>query len=57
MKIPEYITKTEVKRVCQELGFRDWTQLEETVITADEASAILEIVNVKGMAIPAKFNR
>lgn len=52
MKLPEYITKTEVKRVCRELGLRDWAELKDTAITEDEASAILKIVNVKGMAIP-----
>ena len=25
MKLPEYVTVKEVKRVCQALGLRDWT--------------------------------
>ncbi len=54
MKLPEYISKDEVKRVCKELGFRDWSTLEEVTVTEAEASTILRIVNVKGMAVPLK---
>lgn len=52
MKLPEYITKDEVKRVCKELGVRDWSKLKSAAVTKEEASKILKIVNVKGMAIP-----
>lgn len=40
MKIPEYITKAEVQRVCQELGIRDWTKLEQPRVTLEEALVI-----------------
>ena len=52
MKLPEYVSKAEVKRVCEELGFRDWSALKEFAVTKKEAATILEIVNVKKMAIP-----
>ena len=52
MKLPEYISKEEVKRVCKELGFRDWSTLKEATVTEKEASEILRTVNVKGMDIP-----
>lgn len=53
MKLPEYISKDEVKRVCKELGFRDWSMLKEATVTQKEASEILRIVNVNGgMEIP-----
>jgi len=52
VKLPEYISKEEVKRVCKELGFRDWSTLKEAAVTDKEASEILRTVNVKGMAIP-----
>jgi len=52
MQLPEYVSKDEVKRVCKELGFRDWSTLKETSVTEDEASEILRIVNVQGMDIP-----
>ncbi|MDY6844017.1 MAG: DUF5661 family protein [Thermodesulfobacteriota bacterium] len=51
MKIPEYITVEEVKRVCHELKLRDWTQITEPDVSRDEAELILSIVNTKGMNI------
>jgi len=52
MKLPDYVSKKEVKRVCKELGFRDWSTLKEVSVMQNEASEILRIVNVKGMNIP-----
>jgi hypothetical protein len=40
MKIPEYISKQEVRRVCQELGIRDWSQLDQAQVTEEEARII-----------------
>ena len=51
MKIPEYITVEEVKRVCKELGFRDWTTLKDASVTTEEAQKVLDVVNVAGMPI------
>ena len=51
MKIPQYVTVSEVKRVCKELGLRDWTKIKEPKVTAKEASVILKIVNVKKIGI------
>ncbi|MCE5212547.1 MAG: hypothetical protein LLG40_13470 [Deltaproteobacteria bacterium] len=51
MKIPQYVTAVEVKRVCRELGFRDWTKIRKPNVTAKEAAVILKIVNVKKMPI------
>ena len=47
MKIPEYITITEVKKVCKELGLRDWTALKKPQVTLKEARAILAALEVK----------
>ena len=52
MKVPQYISKDEVKRICKELGFRDWSAITEPEVSEKEASAILKIVNTKGMKIP-----
>ena len=57
MKLPEYISKAEVKRVCNELGFRDWSAAKEFAVTKKEAAAILQIVNIKKMAIPVEAFR
>lgn len=51
MKIPEYITVDEVKRVCKELGFRDWTTLKDASVTTEEAQKVLAVVNTAGMPI------
>jgi hypothetical protein len=52
MKLPEYVTKSEVSRVCKELGFRDWSKLKDATVSKKEASDILRIVNTKNMDIP-----
>jgi len=54
MNLPEYISKDEVKRVCKELGLRDWSKLKEASVTEKEAAEILQIVNTKGMDIPVE---
>jgi len=51
MKIPQYVTISEVKRVCQELGIRDWTKIKKPNVTVKEAGIILKVVNVKKMRI------
>jgi hypothetical protein len=52
MKLPEYVTIEEVKRVCKELGLSDWSELTSPTVSEKEASMILKIVNTKGMDIP-----
>ena len=51
MKMPEYITKEEVKKVCKELKFRDWTKLKTAKVLPKEARAILKEVNKEKMKI------
>jgi hypothetical protein len=51
MKISQYVTVAEVKRVCKELGLSDWTKIKEPKVTAKEAKVILNVVNVKKMGI------
>jgi hypothetical protein len=56
MKLPQYITTDEVRRVCKELGIRDWTALDEASATIQEATAILGEVNTERMPIdPEEF--
>ena len=56
MKLPEYITKDEVKRVCRELKISDWTKKKEASVPTKEAKIILSEVNSKNMDIdPAEF--
>ena len=53
MKIPEYISKPEVQRICQELGIRDWTKLTEPRVSLDEAKIIQAEVGSEAMLISA----
>ncbi len=51
MNIPDYITKDEVRRVCFEIGIRDWTSLTEANITTEEAELIRNLVGGETLAI------
>lgn len=51
MKLPEYVTVNEVRRVCKELKIRDWTKLKEIKIPPKEARIILKEVNTQKMKI------
>lgn len=52
MKLPEYVTREEVKRVCKELKLRDWSCIEDDSVTIKEAKIILTNVNTEKMTIP-----
>jgi len=52
MKLPDYITVEEVKNVCKEIGLRDWSEITDPIVSEEEASIILKIVNTKSMEIP-----
>ena len=51
VKIPEYITKEEVRRVCKGLRIRDWTKLKRAKVLPKEAEVILAKVNTEKMKI------
>jgi hypothetical protein len=51
MKLPDYITVEEVKRVCKELGIRDWTTLKDAGVLPEEAAKILAEVNTTHMPV------
>ncbi|MBA3035804.1 MAG: hypothetical protein FP814_04845 [Desulfobacterium sp.] len=57
MKLPEYITADEVKRICKEIGLRDWSGITDPNVSDEEASKILNIVNNQGMNIPIEVFR
>ena len=54
MQIPEYVTLSEVKRVCQELGFRDWTLLTDTKVLLEEARTLQAVVGGEALELPAE---
>jgi hypothetical protein len=57
MKIPQYITIDEVKRVCKELKLRDWAKMKDAKVTAREAGVVLKAVNVEKMPVPPEAFR
>ena len=58
MDLPDYITREEVQRVCQELGIRDWTQLTEATVLSSEADKIQALVGGEAAEIStAMFQR
>ncbi len=52
MPLTEYVTTDEVKRVCKKLGLRDWSLIKDPVVSDEEASTILKLVNASNMDIP-----
>ena len=57
MKLPDYVTKDEVKRVCKELGIRNWAALKKVASRVKEAimikAAIHPITETRPIAQPA----
>jgi hypothetical protein len=51
MELPEYVSVKEVKRVCSELGIRDWTLLEKAEVLPEETKKILTEVEAADMNI------
>ena len=51
MKIPEYVSILEVKRVCSELKIRDWTLIKEAKVLPEEAERILAELEIGKMKI------
>ena len=51
MNLPEYVTREEVQRVCQELGFRDWTSLKTTDILIEESRILQKLVGEEALQV------
>lgn len=51
MKMPQYVTVEEVRRICKELKIRDWTKLTDPKISPAEGRIILRHLAIKGMKI------
>jgi hypothetical protein len=54
MKVPEYVTVEEVRRVCKELKISDWTRKKASKVSPREARIILSVVNQEKMKIDLK---
>jgi hypothetical protein len=51
MKVPQYVTVEEVRRVCRELKISDWTKKKSAKVSPKEAKKILPVVNREKMNI------
>lgn len=51
VQIPEYVTAQEVRRVCRELGIRDWTKLKDGDVSEPEAKTILSQLETAGIDV------
>ena len=52
MPLTEYVTRDEVKRVCDKLGLRDWSLITDNEVSDEETATILKLVNTTNMDIP-----
>ncbi len=57
MPLTEYVTKNDVQRVCKKLGLRDWTLIKEPIVSEEESSTILKLVNTSNMDVPLETFR
>ena len=57
MKVVEYVTADEVRKVCSELNIRDWSALTEPKVPPEEARAVLAEMNAEKMDIPLEAFR
>ncbi len=55
MNITDFVSQEEVKRACQELGIRDWTQLTDTKVAFEEAKIIQSTVGSEALEIPTAW--
>ncbi len=49
---PEYVSAAEVRRVCSELGIRDWTRLDDARVLDEEAERIRAEIGGETIEIP-----
>jgi hypothetical protein len=54
MKIPQYVTVEEVRKVCKELKISDWTKKKDAKVSLSEGKKILSPVNMEKMKIDPK---
>ena len=54
MKLPEYVTKDEVKRVCKELGIRNWAVLRKVALSVEEAKKIKAAIGAADIRVGAE---
>ncbi len=51
MDLPEYVSISEVQRVCQHLGIRDWTKISASQVSLEDAKIIQAEVGGEALLI------
>ena len=54
MKLPQYVSVEEVKKVCKQLKISDWTKKKQPKVSLKEARVVLTELNLKGIKIDPK---
>ena len=54
MKLPEYVTKDEVKRVCKELGIGNWATRSKVTVSVEEAKRIRAAMGAADISVGAE---
>ena len=55
MNITDYVSDEEVRRVCQEMGIRDWTRLTDTKVPPEEAGIIQAAVGAEALQVSLEW--
>ncbi len=51
IELPEYVSVSEVKRVCELLKIRDWSAMTDSKVLPEEAQVILNEINPQDMKV------
>ncbi len=51
IELPEYVTASEVKRVCELLKIRDWSMMTDSRVLPEEAQVILNEIKPEDMDV------
>ena len=54
MDLPKVVDREEVRRVCAELGLRDWTQPLSPSVTPEEAESVQKLVGGEALEVPVE---
>ena len=54
MKLPEYVTKDEVKRVCKALGITNWATRRKVTLSVEEAKKIKAAIGAADIRVGAE---
>ncbi len=57
MEIPQYVSSEEVRRVCRELGLRDWSRLKAARVTTKDAALVQRLIGGEAAMVSGEVFR